>query len=169
MGKDYVPYWEKLRDPRWQQCRLRVMERDQWMCRTCYAEGVTLNIHHAYYEKGRDPWDYPEESLRTLCEECHERWHAIQNAILALTATGGIERFDEILGVVKARYSGRQQCTVGAVNFVLDSIDQIYGAASEFFSRIPLGMFICAPTPQTTDDIRRKAADTFPDSYYEPK
>jgi hypothetical protein len=30
-----------------------------------------LEVHHTYYERGRDPWDYPINSLVTLCYACH--------------------------------------------------------------------------------------------------
>jgi hypothetical protein len=54
-----------------------ILERDQWMCRACKeSEGVTLAVHHLYYEKGKKPWEYPNDALVTLCEECHEYEHA---------------------------------------------------------------------------------------------
>lgn len=65
-------YSERLRDPRWQKLRLKILERDNWMCLHCRSKEKTLNVHHCYYGNGKDPWDYPVESLVTLCEECHE-------------------------------------------------------------------------------------------------
>ena len=77
-------YSSKLRDARWQRKRLEVMERDKWTCRSCGAsgEGVTLNVHHAYYESGKDPWDYPDDTLVTWCEDCHKERHDLQILIL---------------------------------------------------------------------------------------
>ncbi len=65
-------YMEKLRDPRWQKMRLKIMERDYFACRYCGDEESTLNVHHLDYKAGNDPWDYPEDWLVTLCETCHE-------------------------------------------------------------------------------------------------
>lgn len=65
-------YLEKLKDPRWQKLRLKILERDEWTCQKCLNSEATLHIHHRYYLKDTDPWDYPEESLVTLCEECHQ-------------------------------------------------------------------------------------------------
>ena len=65
-------YFEKLKDPRWQQMRLKVLERDEWMCRLCRDKDETLAVHHRYYERGKEPWDYPPEALVTLCQDCHE-------------------------------------------------------------------------------------------------
>jgi len=71
------------RDSRWQQKRLEVMERDGWKCRSCGAsgDGVTLNVHHAYYETGKKPWEYPSTSLFTWCEECHSRRHKMNGML----------------------------------------------------------------------------------------
>lgn len=65
-------YSEKLRDPKWQKTRLEVMKRDDFSCTSCKDKESTLNVHHCYYEGYKDPWDYPLESLRTLCESCHK-------------------------------------------------------------------------------------------------
>jgi len=64
-------YVDKLKDPRWQQMRLKVFERDEWMCQCCLEKNITLNVHHLSYEKGKDPWEYPMENLLTVCEDCH--------------------------------------------------------------------------------------------------
>jgi len=65
-------YLEKLKDPRWQKKRLKIFERDEWSCQNCASEEKTLCVHHRYYLQGSDPWEYPDEALVTLCEECHK-------------------------------------------------------------------------------------------------
>jgi len=68
-------YGEKLKDPRWQKKRLKILVRDEWTCQVCFDDKSSLSVHHCYYEKGKDPWDYPDEALVTLCEDCHsEEW-----------------------------------------------------------------------------------------------
>lgn len=74
--KQKVEYWQLLRDPRWQRLRLEVMQRDEFCCTHCGSKTDTLNVHHTYYEKGNAPWEYPPESLHTLCESCHEELEA---------------------------------------------------------------------------------------------
>ena len=64
-------YLEKFKDPRWQQLRLRVFERDEWACQKCFNTESTLNVHHKYYLENKEPWEYPMDALITLCEECH--------------------------------------------------------------------------------------------------
>ena len=34
-----------------------------------------LNIHHTYYIEGHKPWEYDNEALVTLCEDCHKKRH----------------------------------------------------------------------------------------------
>ena len=65
-------YSEKLKDPRWQKKRLQILERDDFRCCFCAAEHKTLHVHHMWYSPLKDPWDYPDSSLITLCEECHQ-------------------------------------------------------------------------------------------------
>ena len=65
-------YADRLKDPRWQQMRLKVFERDEWMCQFCGSKDQTLHVHHLSYEKGKDPWEYPIENLLTVCECCHQ-------------------------------------------------------------------------------------------------
>lgn len=64
-------YSEKLRDPRWQKKRLQIMDRDDFKCRQCHNDTKTLNVHHCYYSN-KEPWEYEDSSLLTLCESCHE-------------------------------------------------------------------------------------------------
>lgn len=74
MTKQYKEseYSKKLRDPRWQKMRLEILSRDEFTCQKCFDSESTLNVHHCYYEYGKEPWDYPAKSLVTLCETCHE-------------------------------------------------------------------------------------------------
>lgn len=68
-------YSEKLKDPRWQKKRLEILSRDHWRCRHCGDGTVTLHVHHLKYFNGRNPWDYDDNYLITLCEECHKTDH----------------------------------------------------------------------------------------------
>lgn len=78
-------YFEKLKDPRWQKVRLQVLERAGWACEgfilsaeagtfvRCGATDKTFHVHHGYYERGHEPWDYSLATLWCLCQDCHER------------------------------------------------------------------------------------------------
>jgi hypothetical protein len=100
-------YLALLRDPRWQKKRLEVMSRDGFMCQWCCAEDKTLNVHHTYYRRGAAPWDYPTESLVTLCEDCHEtKGEETRKALQhwsGVAAAKGIA--DEVIAYIRARAS----------------------------------------------------------------
>lgn len=66
-----MTYIEKLKDPRWQKKRLKILERDGFKCVMCGCETETLHVHHKFYLKNKDPWDYDDKYLTTLCEACH--------------------------------------------------------------------------------------------------
>ena len=72
LSKFSQEYREKLKDPRWQKKRLEIFERDEFRCRYCGTTEKTLSVHHLFYIKGCDPWEYPDEVVITLCEDCHE-------------------------------------------------------------------------------------------------
>ena len=88
-------YSSKLRDARWQRKRLEIMKRDEFRCRCCYSgeeDEITLNVHHAYYESGLNPWEYPDDSLTTLCSVCHE---SVSSAMKSATKAIGSQKFTE--------------------------------------------------------------------------
>lgn len=66
-------YREKIKDPRWQRKRLLIMDRDGWACQKCRDKTKCLNVHHKFYIPGLEPWEYKDEDLVTLCEDCHEK------------------------------------------------------------------------------------------------
>jgi hypothetical protein len=72
-----MKYADKLKDPRWQKKRLKILERDNWACRGCNDTKNSLAVHHLKYFPDKDPWECPDRFLMTLCEECHrqEREH----------------------------------------------------------------------------------------------
>lgn len=70
--KSQSDYSKKLLDPKWQKKRLEILSRDEWHCQICFDSETTLHVHHRYYETGKEPWEYDNNALVTLCSECHE-------------------------------------------------------------------------------------------------
>lgn len=81
--KKPLSYSDKLKDPRWQKKRLRVLERDKWKCQACGDTKTTLHVHHTQYESNMDVWDYPDSMLISLCEDCHKKEHDYLNGSMA--------------------------------------------------------------------------------------
>ena len=64
-----MKYSEKLKDPRWQKKRLEIFERDEWACQKCHTKDDMLVVHHMRYLWDKDPWDYSNDDLITLCQD----------------------------------------------------------------------------------------------------
>jgi 5-methylcytosine-specific restriction endonuclease McrA len=67
------------KDPKWLKKREKILTRDGQKCRICSSEHP-LEVHHSYYNN-KPAWDYPDESLITLCRSCHEHVHKIRETI----------------------------------------------------------------------------------------
>jgi hypothetical protein len=65
-------YNEKLKDINWQKKKNSIQIRDEFTCQKCGSKEGFLNVHHRHYLPGRDPWDYPDQLLILLCEDCHK-------------------------------------------------------------------------------------------------
>lgn len=72
-------YDDLLNDIRWKDKRTKILKRDYYKCRHC-GSTHKLQVHHKYYnkypnEKLAMPWDYPDNALITLCDDCHRLEH----------------------------------------------------------------------------------------------
>lgn len=111
-------YDEKLTDPRWQRKRLEIMRLHDFKCAECNAGDKELHVHHSYYVKGREPWDYPNWSLVCLCHNCHEDEHLeLDRGALMMFETvlskicgwhDGVRKLDNVIGDL-FRWLGQEQ------------------------------------------------------------
>lgn len=65
-------YQQLLRHPFWQAKRLEIFQRDKFTCTKCFDKFTNLQVHHTFYDH-RFPWEYPNDSMITVCELCHEK------------------------------------------------------------------------------------------------
>jgi hypothetical protein len=85
-----LTYAEKLKDVRWQKKRLETLERHNWRCWHCgkgEGDSVSLHVHHKYYERGREPWEYPDSCLIVYCEDCHAAAEELKHELTAAIFT----------------------------------------------------------------------------------
>lgn len=74
-------YKAKLFDPRWHSKRQEILKRDNFKCWVCKST-LDLQVHHKQYhfsrryKKFKDPWEYNNRYLITLCVRCHQRGHS---------------------------------------------------------------------------------------------
>ncbi|HEY5590661.1 MAG TPA: HNH endonuclease [Paludibacter sp.] len=74
-------YLDKLKSPKWQKKRLEILERDEFTCIDCGSSDKNLQVHHTIYINDRNPWEYENFQLITLCEDCHEKFTSINKLI----------------------------------------------------------------------------------------
>ena len=63
---------DEYKHPKWQEMRLRVMQRDSFRCFICGGKEETLHVHHKKYPKNKKIWECDIFDLETLCESCHK-------------------------------------------------------------------------------------------------
>lgn len=72
-------FFFQYQSPHWQKKRLLILQRDNFQCQSCGGTEKTLNVHHSVpYEKNKKVWDYENDELVTLCQDCHKE---ISNSI----------------------------------------------------------------------------------------
>lgn len=98
---DNKPYWQKLRDPRWQRLRTERMTLADFRCERCDAHDKTLNVHHRIYRKGREPWEYDLIDLICLCEGCHEEEHQWRDQLKEVMARLDAYDIERLCGYAK--------------------------------------------------------------------
>ncbi len=73
-----------LLDPRWKMKRKVILERDNNKCVICKST-KSLNVHHRQYHYSKilknfkNPWEYDDCLLITLCDICHKKGHELYN------------------------------------------------------------------------------------------
>lgn len=126
-------YSKKLRDPRWQKKRLEIMKRDDFSCIKCGDNESPLNVHHCYYKKGNEPWEYDDSSLVTLCENCHKEeencWQEKMLLIEELSKKGMLSEGFETLSTAllegdKGRFSEYDIATIASL-FLNESLRSV--------------------------------------------
>lgn len=79
-----LTYREQLKHPNWQRRRLERLNASDWECQDCGSKETTLHVHHKRYVRGRMAWEYSDEELMVLCEECHEVAHSVERQMAEL-------------------------------------------------------------------------------------
>ena len=89
-------YSLKLRySPEWKALRQRLYRDRNYTCEDCGRTGHKLNLHHKYYQSKREPWDYPDDCFKVLCEECHEHTtEALSSLLYTLGSFSGDQLVD---------------------------------------------------------------------------
>jgi len=85
----------KKLDPKWQAKKVLILIRDNYKCRNCNSID-NLQVHHRQYhffdilQTYKDPWDYSNNLLITLCKTCHDRGHKLYKVPIKRIKHGSI-------------------------------------------------------------------------------
>jgi len=124
-----MEYSEKLKDPRWQKKRLEILERDNWACQGCGDDESTLFVHHRTYITHKEPWEYDDFSLVTLCENCHsnerEFWPEYEKHLLFALKSKFLSDglYSLVLGFEKLKLGHAQEVVASMLKWILSNDD----------------------------------------------
>ncbi len=147
-------YSELLKHPLWQRKRLEILDERGFECEYCGDKEKTLHIHHSYYERGLKPWDYPNESLHVLCENCHEIAQESLTILHRLIGRMSLSEIDELLGFAIGKYAKKNP---GELVEIYNS-DVLDGVAEVFATNTGLVLSTVADGDNTTTGARIQEA-----------
>ncbi len=84
-------YAEKLLDPRWQKRKSEILRAAQFRCEDCGRDDLTLHVHHCAYMTGKEPWEYDNSLLMSVCPKHHKERQELEDALRV--EMGRITRF----------------------------------------------------------------------------
>jgi 5-methylcytosine-specific restriction endonuclease McrA len=96
-------YKEQYQHPKWLKKRFEVLERDGYKCTNCGENQKNLNVHHYFYNKGWNVWDYNSMHLTTFCDDCHNKWHEIKDGldVMFSVKTNHLYQLSEIIRLAR--------------------------------------------------------------------
>ena len=77
-------YQRKLKDPRWLNRLASLIRSASGRCSECsapHSDQQPLVAHHHFYDRGRNPWDYPDYAFKVLCPQCSAKRQAAERVI----------------------------------------------------------------------------------------
>lgn len=77
-----LSYSDKLKFNEWKEKKDLIFFRDRYRCMLCDDDTKLLHCHHKKYINGTFPWEYDDSLLITLCEECHKKFHNIEDVLV---------------------------------------------------------------------------------------
>jgi hypothetical protein len=139
-------YSDKLKDPRWQKRRLKIFERDNWICTNCYADETMAGMFHVHHLKySGEPWDAPDEYLTTYCQSCHDADHEMraefEKALIEELKLCSIRDVEAMIGVAqminRAKQGGLHVQTISWLMGDKNIIKLINKASQEYSDSLP--------------------------------
>ena len=110
-------YSEKLKNPKWQKKRLEILNIHNFKCELCGCETKELHVHHRFYIKGREVWQYDNDVFQVLCCDCHKKEHSKQQKQVEVIP----ERYKTLIDLVE-RLNSREPLNSSYLELFLEEI-----------------------------------------------
>lgn len=85
---------EFYKSTRWKAKRIRILKRDEYLCRECKRYGKSVaatTVHHVVPLEQRPDLKYSSDNLISLCNKCHDKMHdRINNQLTKLGEEWGV-------------------------------------------------------------------------------
>ena len=107
-------YSDKLKNPKWQKKRLEILNLHGFKCEKCGCEDKELHVHHRFYIKGREVWQYDNDVFQVLCCDCHEKEHSKEKEVNEVI----YEKYKNIIGYIES-LDGIDSNSLSAVELLL--------------------------------------------------
>ena len=81
-----------------------------------------LHIHHSFYRKGLEPWEYPNSSLHCLCEAHHKQRAEVEGDLLMVCKGFGIVNLHRLMlaiGRVVVKFGGAPEEVIEALEILV--------------------------------------------------
>lgn len=117
-----MDYAQKLRDGRWQKKRLEIFSRDGFRCVVC-GESNNIQAHHNWYLGQKEPWEYQNSQLVTLCNCHHEEITKVQEQIKLVLSELKPAQMDVALELLRKTFILNAE-TFGSVKLTANRSDE---------------------------------------------
>lgn len=132
-------YSEKLKDPRWQKRRLGILNLHEFTCEKCGSKDKELHVHHRFYIKGREVWEYDNDVFQVLCVDCHENVHKKE----VIKPDTFPEKYESIIGLLDFM-DKRNEKNLSYLELLLETVSADEISLDETFSLIDLCKAYCS-------------------------
>jgi len=92
---------EQRRSEAWKRKKTEVFTDSEHMCDEC-QESEHLTVHHGYYAPRAAVWEYPMETLWTLCVDCHRKLQEQQFRLQVFIGTMHPNQYSAALHALEA-------------------------------------------------------------------
>lgn len=145
-GNPNKSYSDKLKSPKWQKKRLEILNLRGFKCELCGDEENQIQVHHRFYLKGREPWQYDNDVFQVLCENCHDKNHKKEEIKEVFP-----EKYRKIISLIESLESEnityQKEFIVGNIETILEEIviinePNLVAALSDIFSDSEVNVLI---------------------------